>query len=1045
MKKRIIAWMLIMIMAWNPFVSAVQVSAAVNGTEKDDAAEKDAAKNDMAESTSSLGEDSGSTESEAGIKVGTEKTKETVPSLEADEDEQSLESLMNQIIPFDELLQVSRGAGLEDTVGNMEDSIDTVDDDDAASLDTDTVDVMETDDGVTDAGNDVSDSDIEVDIIEETEETATVNASTVVSGTCGDNLTWTLDSDGLLTISGTGAMPEITYTSDIPWYDYRESVITLIIEEGVTGISQYAFLNCTNLVEVTIPASVTSIDEGAFYGCTGLVTMTVASDNQLYCSEDNVLFDKEQTTLIFCTPQKSGSYTIPSTVESISDRAFEFCVYLEELTIQDNLSSIGKRVFTYCADLTYITVSSSNQYFSSVDGVLFDKDQTSLILYPKNLSGSYTIPSSVTTIANWAFYGCAYLTDITIGENVTDIGEVSFTFCTGLTSVTIPDSVSVIGGASFYGCTNLSEFMIGSGVTEIDVLAFVGCTGLEEIFIMDNVTSIGTYALGYDATSVGLSDDETSFTVSGVTKLDGNIPVIYGYTGTEAETYASDNELTFITVITNYVVTLATTSYIYDGTAKEPEVTVTYGSTTLTRNSDYTVSYSDNVSAGTATAKVEGTGSYAGSVTKSFTISQRNISDCTITLSQNTYTYDGTAKKPAVTVMAGTATLTEGTDYTVSYGNNVNAGTATVTVTGAGSCSGAVTATFTIVEESSVKDISSCTITLSINTYTYDGAAKQPTVTVKDGSTTLTGGGTDYSLDYADNINAGTATVTVKGCGNYTGTKTATFTINKTSQSIVATISSNSVKTGKAVKISAYANGTLSYSSSNTKVAKVSSAGVVTGVTSGTATITVKAAATTNYNAATKTFTVKVSMDGAKVTSVTNTAKGVVIKWNKVSGASGYYIYSKMESSTLKKVAKCTGNSTVSYTDKTAKNGIKYTYYVYPYIGSTKGSCSKTGKIVRLSTVSIISAKNSGTSAVTVKWKKNSAVAGYEIYFSTSKSFTKNTWRKTVDNSIKKKAITNKLFKKGKTFYVKIRTYKTVSGTKSYSAWSSVKKVKITK
>ena len=150
-----------------------------------------------------------------------------------------------------------------------------------------------------------------------------------------------------------------------------------------------------------------------------------------------------------------------------------------------------------------------------------------------------------------------------------------------------------------------------------------------------------------------------------------------------------------------------------------------------------------------------------------------NINNSDFTISPiAAVTYNGSAQTPAVTLMKGTTTLTSGTDYTVSYSNNTNAGTATVTITGMGNYTGTKTANFTI----NPKNASNLTIS-SIAAVTYNGSAQTPTVTVKDGITTLTSG-TDYTVSYSNNTNAGTATVTITGMGNYTGTKTANFTIN---------------------------------------------------------------------------------------------------------------------------------------------------------------------------------------------------------------------------------------------------------------------------
>ena len=226
-------------------------------------------------------------------------------------------------------------------------------------------------------------------------------------------------------------------------------------------------------------------------------------------------------------------------------------------------------------------------------------------------------------------------------------------------------------------------------------------------------------------------------------------------------------------------VSLDKNQYYYDGTAKYPSVTVKDGSKILNYGTDYTVTYSNNIDIGTASVVVAGIGTYTGTKTVNYTIvpvPKVDLSNCSIMLSQTTYTYDGSAKLPTVTVKDGYTTLYEGTDYTISYSNNVNVGTATVTIRGIGNYTGTKTATFSI-NEVARTNISNCTITLSKTSYTYDGAAKRPTVTVRYGNTTLYQG-TDYTVAYTNNTRVGTATVTVTGIGNYTGTKTANFTIN---------------------------------------------------------------------------------------------------------------------------------------------------------------------------------------------------------------------------------------------------------------------------
>jgi hypothetical protein len=217
----------------------------------------------------------------------------------------------------------------------------------------------------------------------------------------------------------------------------------------------------------------------------------------------------------------------------------------------------------------------------------------------------------------------------------------------------------------------------------------------------------------------------------------------------------------------------------YNGSAQTPTVTVKDGTVTLVSGTDYTAAYSNNINTGTATVTITGKGYYTGTKTATFTINPKNASSLTIN-SIAAVTYNGSAQTPTVTVKDGNTTLTSGTHYTVAYSNNTNAGTATVTITGMGNYTGTKNANFTI----NPKNASNLTIN-SIAAQTYTGVAKTPTVTVRDGSSTLTNG-THYTVAYSNNTNAGTATVTVTGKGNYTGTESANFTINKAPLTITA-------------------------------------------------------------------------------------------------------------------------------------------------------------------------------------------------------------------------------------------------------------------
>lgn len=212
----------------------------------------------------------------------------------------------------------------------------------------------------------------------------------------------------------------------------------------------------------------------------------------------------------------------------------------------------------------------------------------------------------------------------------------------------------------------------------------------------------------------------------------------------------------------------------YTGNELTQTVTVTVNGKTLTVGTDYTVSDLTGTEPGSYPVTVAGTGNYTGTVTKSFEIAKADISSAEITYDAGPYGYTGKEWKPEVAVSFNVAALTADTDYTVSYENNINAGTAKIIITGIGDhFTGSTEKTFTI----NSAEISGCTFA-PIADVTYNTKAHTPEVTVAISGRTLEAD-KDYTVSYASNINAGTATVTVTGKGNFTGTASKTFTINK--------------------------------------------------------------------------------------------------------------------------------------------------------------------------------------------------------------------------------------------------------------------------
>ena len=269
------------------------------------------------------------------------------------------------------------------------------------------------------------------------------------SGKCGDNLTWSLDTDtGVLTISGTGDMYDWYNGSYAPWYSNRSSIKTAVIGNSVTGIGVYAFYDCTGLTSVTIPDSVTSIGDWAFYS-TG-----VYNDSSNW--ENNVLYIGNH--LIKAKTGIFDDYLVKLGTKTIADYAFNDCAGLTSVTIPDSVTSIGELAFWRCTGLT-----------------------------------SVTIPDSVTSIGESAFYYCTGLTSVAIPDSVTRIGANAF-YSTGVynDSSNWENEVLYIGNHLIKATTSISgDYLVKSGTKTIAGRAFSGCTGLTSVTIPDSVTSIG--------------------------------------------------------------------------------------------------------------------------------------------------------------------------------------------------------------------------------------------------------------------------------------------------------------------------------------------------------------------------------------------------------------------------------------------------------------------------------------------------------------------------------------------------------------------------
>lgn len=316
-------------------------------------------------------------------------------------------------------------------------------------------------------------------------------ADTVKSGTCGEDLTWTLDTDGVLTISGSGEMEDYDgYDSAAPWS--AESVHSVVIQSGVTSIGAEAYSNCTNLVSITIPDSVTRIGSDAFSMCSSLKSITIP----------NGVTRIEEQTFWGCT--SLTSITIPGSVVSIEKYALYFCTGLTNITIPDSVTNIGDNAFTDCAGLA-----------------------------------SVSLPASLTSIGQGAFSGCSSLVNITIPSGVTRINEYTFGYCASLTDVTIPNSVTSIGNSVFERCSSLTHITIPASVTNIEGSLFKYCSALQSIVVEANNTK-------YDSRNAcnAIIETESATLISGC----GNSTIPAGVTSIGDSAFEGCDSLTHITI-----------------------------------------------------------------------------------------------------------------------------------------------------------------------------------------------------------------------------------------------------------------------------------------------------------------------------------------------------------------------------------------------------------------------------------------------------------------------------------------------------------------
>ena len=337
-------------------------------------------------------------------------------------------------------------------------------------------------------------------------------AATAASGRCGDNLTWSLDDDGTLTISGKGRMYNYSNWYYIPW---KNSYIKkIIIESQVTSIGDYAFSNCydlekieistsvsnigrgafyncinlesitipegvlyiesgtfsgcKNLVSVSLPKTVTDVSNGAFWGASSLENIIVDLDSLYLYSDDGVLFNKRDKRIItYPAGKKDTTYSIPEGVLEIGKYTFYECNYLKNILISESVTSIEDNVFYGCINVEKIEVEPGNKNYISINDILYSKDKSKLIYFPANKNvKTLVIDENVKNIAFNAFEKCNYIEDVTVPEGVIYAGFQNFRYCINLKKVSVPKSLKSSICEWFWGSDNLEVINYNGTLSE---------------------------------------------------------------------------------------------------------------------------------------------------------------------------------------------------------------------------------------------------------------------------------------------------------------------------------------------------------------------------------------------------------------------------------------------------------------------------------------------------------------------------------------------------------------------------------------------------
>ena len=840
----------------------------------------------------------------------------------------------------------------------------------------------------------------------------------------------------------------------IPNYLFADATTleTIVIPDSVTSIGVYSFANCSALKNITIPYSVTEIGAQAFYKCTSL--KTIAIPDSIKTLDDGTFFGCNSLSNI----------KFPSLITEIGSGMCDGCTSLVTVEMGDKVTSIGDNAFQNCTSLKNITLSPETEYINS--NAFSNCDSLESIV----------IPDKVTVIYHNAFSDCDKLLSVTLSKALKQIGESAFNNCDSLTAIKIPDSVETIGERAFYGCEKLADVNMGNGVSKLYSEAFRLCPALTKIVLSNNLTSIPEYAFA-DCTKL---TDVTIY--PGVTEIATNAfsypakTTMRGLKGSYAETYANDRGMTFetITSVDASMLTVkfkndydgyeAAPSYTYTGKPFKPDVKVYLGSYELTAGTDYKiVSYKNNTKIGTATCTIQGLGTYTGTTTGSFTIAPIPLPGYSwyYSLEYSNYDYTGKEIRPAVTCEG----LTEGIDFTVSYKDNINAGTAQVIITGIGNYSGTYTLEFTINPVTICTDVSQLQSKHPYDenvheVYVYNGAEGAENLYLTFSDDTQFEEYCDYLYIYDANGYE---------VGSYTGDELSGRTITVPGsyvKLVLNTDSSNNEYGFRVVSASdklecathVFGDWKITEEATCTTTGTKTRACTVCGKVE---TVTIAKTAHKYVNTVVKpTYTAQgytlhkcsvcgysykdnytpalkpTELTGVKVK--TQGTNSLTLAWDKSASAKGYII-EQYKGGKWTQIAKTSSNTAVTYTVNGLKADTTYTFRIKAY--AISGESEIYSDYVRIAgktrIANVASFKGSAVSASAVKldWSKNDKATGYVIeqYKGgkwTAIATTKNNTTLT---------FTVKGLAKGTTYSFRIKSFRKTGSTIEFSEYTAIK------